>query len=88
MNYTVQVHGILQARILECIANSLLQEIFPTQGSNPGLLHWRQILYLLRHQGSSHWAYEVVIIIILILQNRTLMLGNDKEINKGLWAWQ
>ena len=26
--------------------------IFPTQGSNPGLLHCRQILYQLRHQGS------------------------------------
>ena len=29
------VHGILQARILECVA--LHQGIFPTQGSNPGL---------------------------------------------------
>ena len=31
---------------------SLLQGIFPTQGSNPGLPHWRQILYQLSHQGS------------------------------------
>ena len=31
---------------------SLLQEIFPTQGSNPGLPHCRWILYLLSHQGS------------------------------------
>ena len=30
----------------------LLQRIFPTQGSNLGLLHWRQILYLLSHKGS------------------------------------
>ena len=30
---------------------SLLQGIFPTQGSNPGLLHCRQILYHLSHQG-------------------------------------
>ena len=30
----------------------LLQRIFPTQGSNPGLLHHRQILYRLSHQGS------------------------------------
>ena len=29
----------------------LLQGIFPTQGSNPGLLHCRQSLYLLSHQG-------------------------------------
>ena len=32
--------------------HSLLQGIFPTQGSNPGLLHCRQILYYLSHQGS------------------------------------
>ena len=30
----------------------LLQGIFPTQGSNPGLLHCRQTLYPLSHQGS------------------------------------
>ena len=30
----------------------LLQGIFPTQGSNPGLLHCKQILYHLSHQGS------------------------------------
>ena len=31
---------------------SLLQGIFPTQGSNLGLPHCRQILYQLSHQGS------------------------------------
>ena len=31
---------------------SLLQGIFPTQGSNPGLPHCRQILYQLNHKGS------------------------------------
>ena len=30
----------------------ILQRIFLTQGSNPGLLHSRQILYHLSHQGS------------------------------------
>ena len=33
--------------------HALLQEIFPAQGSNPGLPHCRQILYYLSHQGSS-----------------------------------
>ena len=32
---------------------SLLQGIFPIQGSNSGLLHCRWILYQLSHQGSS-----------------------------------
>ena len=49
MDYTV--HGILQARILEW-GLSLLQGIFPTQGSNPGLPHCGQILYQLSHKGS------------------------------------
>ena len=31
---------------------SLLQGIFPTQGSNPGLPHYRWILYQLRRKGS------------------------------------
>ena len=38
---------------------SLLQGIFPTQGSNPGLPHCRQILYQLSHRGSPRileWA--------------------------------
>ena len=32
----------------------LLQGIFPTQGSNPGLLNCRQILYRLSYKGSSN----------------------------------
>ena len=35
-----------------CSGYSLLQGIFPTQGSNPGLPHCRQVLYQLSHQGS------------------------------------
>ena len=33
-------------------SRSLLQGIFPTQISNPGLPHWRQVLYQLSHKGS------------------------------------
>ena len=36
----------------EVSSHSLLQGIFLTQGLNPGLLHCRQILYCLSHQGS------------------------------------
>ena len=35
----------------------LLQEIFPTQGSNPGLLHCWQTLYHLSHQGIPEKVY-------------------------------
>ena len=34
--------------------HTLLQEIFPTQRWNQGLLHCRQILYHLSHQGSLY----------------------------------
>ena len=43
--------GILQARILGQVTFPS-PGIFPTQGSNPGLLHCRQILYQLGHRGS------------------------------------
>ena len=36
--------------------HSVLQGIFPTQGSNLSLLHCRQILYCLSHQGSLQWG--------------------------------
>ena len=39
--------------------HSLLQGIFPTQGSNPGLLHGRQILYRLSYQRSPKKAVKV-----------------------------
>ena len=32
--------------------HALLQEIFPTKGSNPGLPHCRRIVYQLTHKGS------------------------------------
>ena len=38
-----------------------LQGIFPTQGSNPGLPHRRQILYQLSHQGSPILPYYYII---------------------------
>ena len=41
------IHGIFQARILEC--HALLQEIFPPQELNGGLLHCRRLLYHLSY---------------------------------------
>ena len=40
-------------------SHSLLQGIFLTQGSNLGLLHCRQILYHLSHQGSPKHSYAI-----------------------------
>ena len=38
-----------------------LQGIFPTQGSNPGLLHCRQILYQLRYKVSPYFQTKWII---------------------------
>ena len=46
------VHGDSQGKNTGVGCHALLQRIFPTQRSNPGLPHCRQILYHLRYQGS------------------------------------
>ena len=46
------VHGDSPAKNTRVGCHALLQGIFPIQGLNPGLLHCRQILYHLSHQGS------------------------------------
>ena len=44
--------GIFQATVLEWVAFSFSQGIFPTQGLNPSLPHCRRILYQLSHKES------------------------------------
>ena len=45
------VHGDSPGKNTGVGCHALLQGIFPTQGSNPGLPHCRQIFYHLSHQG-------------------------------------
>ena len=54
MNYSLPgsfVHGDSLCRNTGVGGHALLQGIFPTRGSNPGLLHYRWIVYQLSHQG-------------------------------------
>ena len=46
------VHGDSTGKNIGVSCHAFLQGIFPTQGSKPGLLHCRQILYQLSHKGS------------------------------------
>ena len=48
------VQGIIQARILAWVAIPFSRGYILAQGSNPGLLHCRQILSYLSHQGLIH----------------------------------
>ena len=45
--------GNLQARILKWVAIPSSRGIFPTQGLNPRLLHYRRVFYRLSHQEAS-----------------------------------
>ena len=53
------VHGDSPGKNTGVGCHALLQGIFPTQRSNPGLPHCRWILYHLSHQGSP-WILEWV----------------------------
>ena len=46
------VHGNSPGKNTGLVCQELLQKIFPTQVSNPGLLYSKWILYHLSHQGS------------------------------------
>ena len=54
------VHGDSPGMNAGVGSHSFLQGIFLTQGSNPGLLHCRQILYCLSHQGSPANIYVYI----------------------------
>ena len=59
---------------------SLLQGIFPTQGSNPGLRHCRQILHQLSHKGSPSRHQEC----LYRLLGPTLMVSDSEELEWSL----
>ena len=68
--------------------HALLQGIFPTQGWNPGLLHCRQILYQLSHQGSPckprDWAW-LGWLISFFYQMIDMCLASAPSIS--IWRW-
>ena len=73
--------------------HSLLQGIFPTQGLNLGLLHCRQILYHLNHQGSPLKIQNTSQICMPFLTNAkkkiiyhiSLALSVDHREGRGIW---
>ena len=59
------VQGDSPGQNTEVGCHALLQGIFPTQGSSPGLPHCRQILYHLSHQGSPYCSGLLVCLFVL-----------------------
>ena len=66
-------------------SHSLLQGIFSTQGSNPGLPHCREILYQLSHQGSPMLAF-IQPLFILPIQPTDLCFPSVSGLI-ALWKW-
>ena len=64
--------------------HALLQGIFPIQGSNPGLLHCRRILYHLSHQRSPRILEWVAYLLSSNIQDRLLSTKSKKE-TKYVW---
>ena len=63
----------------------LLQQMFPTQESNWGLLHFRQILYQLSYQGSPFSYASKVILKILQVRLQHHMNWELPDVQAGLW---
>ena len=62
--------------------HALLQGVFLTQGSNPGVLHGRQILYGLNHlsQGDSRICMEELKLLALEERQEKIVMTLD-------WQW-
>ena len=58
---------------------SLLQGIFPTQGSNPGLPHCRQTLYRLSYQGSPKHYEGIWKLMFLCSWKKKRVIINTKQ---------
>ena len=76
--------------------HSLLKEIFLIQGLNPGILHWRQIVYRLSHQGSPSHRYcyckislndDVKQRILSMLHSRCLVSVNSCSLPRMSLTW-
>ena len=82
------VHGDSPGKSTGVVCQALLQGIFPTQGSNPGLPPCRQILYLgriiLRHLGSPGIKITGTNISNLIYADDTTLMTESKELKSLL----
>ena len=59
----------------------LLQGIFPTQGSNPGLPYFRQTLYCLSYQGSPRYHFTGVSPVAVYIQYSQFKTCNYLNLN-------
>ena len=60
------------------------QRIFPTQGSNPSLLHYKQILYCVSHQGINCFEKEYLYLNVGISNTLSNIDLNERMESKSL----
>ena len=73
--------------------HALLQGIFPTQGSNLGFPHGRQILYRLNHQGSPNsgtdkdidMEWKVISTFLFFLFKHKELTVNKEHAQRGIF---
>ena len=63
----------------------LLQEIFPTQGLNPGLPQCRQMLYHLSHQGSPLEPLDLWLFVIISAAANSSYLSRASKFHLGMY---
>ena len=93
------VHGDSPGKHTGVRCHALIQGIFPTQGSNPGLPHCRRILYRLSHQSAD--AAETVSVAAVApratvtapsflpsISLRDFLLAERNETPAGKGAWE
>ena len=80
------VHGILQARVLECVSMPSFQGIFLIQGSNPhllSLLHWQAGCLPLTPPWKSLCVCVCVCIYLFMGKRPVQFLGWQHPVEKG-----
>ena len=93
------VHGDSPSKNTRVGRHALLQGIYPTKGSNPGLPHCRRILYRLSHQSAD--AAETVSVAAVApratvtapsflpsISLRDFLLAERNETPAGKGAWE
>ena len=89
------VHGNFPGKNTRVSCHFLPQGIFQSQGWNPGLLHCRQILYYLSHQGRSDNKTSFKFkrteirqrIQIIFPNHNAIKLENKQKLEKSTNVW-
>ena len=81
------VHGDCPGKNIEVGCHDLLQGIFPTQGSNPGLPHCRWSLYHLSHQASPKCQTRGEIKYLFLITNHILIESVLRGLVKLFWFY-